>query len=180
MAEVVLLSLMSGSLGVSVLLYRQWWCWQDQQTQQADEEEEQLTTYPAKPSESKGQSSPQLVGWEFKIVRSLRNQFHDPDVLRQVCREEAQGGWILFEKLDDRRLRFKRPMALREKIAPKPGYDPYRSYYGSRFHWGSLLSVIILMVMATLPAYLGYRLVILSQRSAPFPIPTPPSSTLRP
>ncbi len=180
MAEVVLLSLMSGSLGFSALLYRQWWCWQDQQRQQADEEEEQLTTYPAKPPESQRKSPAQLGGWEFKIVRSLRNQFHDPEVLRQVCREEAQGGWILFEKLDDRRLRFKRPMALREKIAPKAGYDPYRSYYGPRFHWGSLLSVIMLMIMATLPAYLGYRLVILSQRSASLTMPNPSASTLRP
>ncbi|WP_448514072.1 hypothetical protein [Parathermosynechococcus lividus] len=180
MAEVILLSLMSGSLGFSALLYRQWWCWQHDQTQQAYEEEEQLTTYPSKPPDPQGKPSAQLGGWEFKIVRSLGNQFHDPEVLRQVCREEAQGGWILFEKLDDRRLRFKRPMALREKIVPQAGYDPYRSYYGSRFHWGSLLSVIILMIMATLPAYLGYRLVILSQRPAPLTMPQPPSSTLRP
>ncbi|WP_409871241.1 hypothetical protein [Thermosynechococcus sp.] len=177
MAEVLLLSLMSGSLGVSALLYYQWWAWQKQLSQQQNEEEEQLTTYPSK--QEPHQASPKLGGWEFKILRSRRNRFHDPDVLRKVCQEEAQGGWILFEKLDDRRLRFKRPMALREKIKPTPTYDPYRSYYGSRFEWESLLSVILLMIMATLPAYLGYRLVILTQRSAPLPTTAPPAP-LRP
>ncbi|WP_297760284.1 hypothetical protein [Thermosynechococcus sp.] len=168
---------MSGSLGVSALLYYQWWSWQKELSQQGDKEEEQLTTYPSK--EEHHQASPKLAGWEFKILRSRRNQFHNPDVLRKVCQEEAQGGWILFEKLDDRRLRFRRPMALREKIQPTAKYDPYRSYYGPRFEWESLLSVILLMMMATLPAYLGYRLVILSQRSAPLST-TAPSAPLHP
>jgi len=36
--------------------------------------------------------------------------FRDPVVLRQLCEEEAEAGWILLEKLDDHRVRFKRPM----------------------------------------------------------------------
>ena len=79
----------------------------------------------------------------------------------------------------DRPLRIKRAMALREKIKPTPRDDCYRSYSGSRFEWESLLSVILLMMMATLPAYLGYCLVIHSQRSAPLPT-TAPSAPLRP
>ncbi len=58
MAEVLLLSLMSGSLGVSALLYYQWWSWQEQLSQQRNEEEEQLTTYPSKPEQQ--QVSPKL------------------------------------------------------------------------------------------------------------------------
>lgn len=128
MPEVLLLSLMSGSLGVSALLYHQWWSWQQQVNQERDEEEEQLTTYPSK--EEQRQVSPKLGGWEFKILRSRRNQFHDPDVLRKVCQEEAQGGWILFEKLGDRRLRFKRPMALREKSSLVPTTIPTAATMG--------------------------------------------------
>jgi hypothetical protein len=64
------------------------------------EEEERLTTY-----------SPEDLsqGWEFKIVRANTRAFSKPEVMQQVCEEEAQSGWVLVEKFDDARLRFKRP-----------------------------------------------------------------------
>jgi len=34
-------------------------------------------------------------------------------------REEAEAGWILLEKLDDHRVQFKRPMALRYTDTPE-------------------------------------------------------------
>jgi hypothetical protein len=45
--------------------------------------------------------------------------------------EESRAGWVLVEKFDDGRLRFKRPVTAREKDAQLPaGVDPYRTRYG--------------------------------------------------
>jgi hypothetical protein len=84
------------------------------------EEEEHLTNY-----------SPEDLaqGWEFKIVRANTAAFRKPEVLQQVCAEEAQSGWVLVEKFDDNRLRFKRPASARNTLAPM-GMDPYRTTYG--------------------------------------------------
>ncbi len=68
MAEVLLLPLMSGSLGVVALLYYQWWRWQQQLAQQCNDD----VSRQIRPVSQK------LTGWEFKILRSRRNQFHDP------------------------------------------------------------------------------------------------------
>lgn len=52
-----------------------------------------------------GYSTEDLAGdWEFKILRAVTRQFHDPDKLRKALDEEAQAGWILVEKFDDQRL----------------------------------------------------------------------------
>ncbi|MDG2992336.1 hypothetical protein L3556_15560 [Candidatus Synechococcus calcipolaris G9] len=175
MAELTLIYLFSGSLGLSALLYSQWWFWQLDLCAQEQEEEEGLTNYQSQQATPTTKKTPaQLAGWEFKILRSQQNIFHQLDKLQAVCAEEAKGGWILLEKLDDRRLRFKRPMVLREKLPPIAGYDPYRCYYGSRFRWGSIFSFLILILLATLPAYLGYRLVILSQSDSSWTAPSWP------
>ena len=64
------------------------------------QEEEELTKY----------SDAELQGdWEFKILRSNLASFAKPEVLKQVCEEEARAGWVLLEKFDNQRLRFKRP-----------------------------------------------------------------------
>ena len=68
--------------------------------------------------------------WEFKIVRANLAGFRSPEVLQQVCTEEARGGWILVEKFDNHRLRFKRPVAARAGDAGLE-FDPYRSQYGT-------------------------------------------------
>jgi hypothetical protein len=81
------------------------------------EEEERLTGY----------SDQDLHGWEFKIVRSAGKITGER--LRQLCQEEAENGWELLEKFDDQRVRFKRPLKMREK----DGYseiDPYRTQFG--------------------------------------------------
>ena len=84
------------------------------------EEEEHLTHY-----------SPEELaqGWEFKIVRANTAAFRKPDVMQQVCTEEAQSGWLLVEKFDDSRLRFKRPASAKNTLVPL-GIDPYRTTYG--------------------------------------------------
>jgi len=69
--------------------------------------------------------------WEFKIVRSDSGAFRNPQVLNRLIEEEAQAGWTMLEKLDDSRIRFKRPHSERAKDAYLPeGVDPYRTHYG--------------------------------------------------
>jgi SH3-like domain-containing protein len=82
-------------------------------------EEEELTKY----------SDAELQGdWEFKILRSPLTSFKDPETFRQVCDEEGRAGWILLEKFDDSRLRFKRPISARARDAGVD-FDPYRTQY---------------------------------------------------
>ena len=95
--------------------------------------------------------------WEFKIVRSLGNAFHRPEVFQALLQEESIAGWELVEKLDDRRVRFKRPRDARRKdINLPPGYDPYRSTYGSTaIRNTSLVIGILAMVLVMGISLLG-------------------------
>ena len=187
MLEVVVCSLFVSSLGLQAVALGNWMYWQQSVNANQDEEEEEiLTQYESKENalvvqqqlngSSKQQSSrdPRLVGWEFKIVRANRNLFREPAVLKRLCEEEAQSGWILLEKLDDRRVRFKRSTALRDTVKPEfLANDPYRCYYGSSWQPLTWLSAIFALVATLLPAYLGYTLV--SQSLAPsIPTQTPP------
>lgn len=70
--------------------------------------------------------------WEFKIVRSESAAFRKPEVLKKLLEEEARAGWVMLEKLDDRRIRFKRPRSARARDVLLPvGVDPYRTRYGA-------------------------------------------------
>ena len=184
MLEIVVCSLFVGSLGVQAVVFGSWMCWQQSVEGNQDEEEEILTQYESKqqaPVQGANVSNfqqprdPRLAGWEFKIVRANRNVFRDSVVLQQLCEEEAESGWILLEKLDDHRVRFKRPMALRYTDTPDDDVflvnDPYRCYYGSSWQPLTWVSAIAVLVATLLPAYLGYALV--SQSLAP---PTPTQS----
>jgi len=84
--------------------------------------EEEMTTY----------TQDDLVDdWEFKIVRSESGAFRNPNALDKLIEEEAQAGWVMLEKLDDSRVRFKRPRSARVKDTYLPeGVDPYRTHYG--------------------------------------------------
>ncbi len=86
------------------------------------EEEEEMTTY----------SRDDLArDWEFKIVRANTPAFRNPAHLERLLAQEAQAGWIMVEKFDNTRIRFKRPReaALKDSMLP-PGVDPYRVHYG--------------------------------------------------
>ncbi|OLP18558.1 hypothetical protein BST81_09695 [Leptolyngbya sp. 'hensonii'] len=112
------------------------------------------------PTEEDNAKDPRLTGWEFKIVRANRDVFRNPAVLQRLCKEEAESGWILLEKLDDRRIRFRRPMALREILKPEfLHHDPYRSCYGSSTNLGTWLFAIAFLTISISSAYLGYALV---------------------
>lgn len=188
MLEIVVYSLFVSSLGLQAVVLGSWMRWQQSVNVLQDEEEEELLTqYQSKENafveqangSSKHQSKdPRLMGWEFKIVRANRNLFGDPAVLQCLCKEEAEAGWIMLEKLDDRRVRFKRPIALREVIKSEfLNYDPYRCHYGSSWQPLNWLGAIAAMVALTLPAYLGYALVsqtLASSSQTPVPAAFPP------
>lgn len=184
MLAITVLSLLTGS-GLLVITLIQW-VQQNQLAQQ--EEEEVLTQYQSKenvpPTESSSlsHSTPESgrgvrqLGWEFKILRASRNLFQNPNILQRVCEEEAKAGWILLEKLDERRLRFKRPMALRELIKPETlKYDPYRCHYGT-FNPVAWLGGIALFGVMAGSAYLGYTMfsIALTQARNGPTIPTSP------
>jgi hypothetical protein len=70
--------------------------------------------------------------WEFKIVRAGTPVFRKREVLERLVEEETRAGWIMLEKLDDQRIRFKRPRRARAQDAYLPsGVDPYRTHYGA-------------------------------------------------
>ncbi len=83
--------------------------------------------------------------WEFKIVRSESGAFRKPEVLRQLIEEEARSGWVMLEKFDDRRVRFKRPRSARARdVLLPPGVDPYRTRYGSPSAQYAMLATLVL------------------------------------
>lgn len=88
-----------------------------------EREEEEMTTYTQDDLNN---------SWEFKIVRSNTAVFRKRGVLDKLLEEEARAGWIMLEKLDDGRIRFKRPRRARAQDAYLPsGVDPYRTHYGA-------------------------------------------------
>ncbi|MEG3880649.1 hypothetical protein QT972_25130 [Microcoleus sp. herbarium7] len=174
MVEILIWSLMVGSLGLEaalagVLVSRE----QLAAGQKCDEEEEVLTRYESQednftaPDNSRSNGIPQsdsnladLTVWEYKIVRASSDLFGNPAIFHKLCREEAEVGWILLEKLDDRRVRFKRPIALRDAPRPNlPPFDPYRTHYGPMSNAMTWAVAIVFLSAIVLPAVLGYALV---------------------
>lgn len=69
--------------------------------------------------------------WEFKIVRSVTGAFGKRATIEKVVAEEAAAGWVLVEKFDDNRLRFKRPASAKRNDFNLPAQiNPYRTTYG--------------------------------------------------
>lgn len=180
MLEVTIFSVLVGNLGWQSLVVSTWLRWQQMIRSHHDQEEEEeiVTSFDTKEDSALLQQrqangtidrmshpeqpsvDPQLVGWEFKIVRSHRDLFHKPTVFQKLCEEEALAGWILLEKLDDRRVRFKRLIALRNIIDPQQlPFDPYRSYYGSSWTTRSGLGLVGVLIAIAVPAYVSYSLV---------------------
>lgn len=108
-----------------------------------EEEEMEMTKYTDKDMAEE---------WEFKIVRSATGTFKKLDVMQRVVEEESQAGWVLLEKFDDKRLRFKRPMSARSKDAMLPqGVDPYRANYG--ISEGAMGATIALSIMGLIGVF---------------------------
>ena len=95
--------------------------------------------------------------WEFKIVRSESGAFRKPEVLRELIEEEARAGWVMLEKFDDGRIRFKRPRSARTRDALlPPGTDPYRTQYGASATRYALLAVSLMMLALLALGALGF------------------------
>jgi len=173
MSEIALLSLMVSSLGIDAVLLASWICSIQTHVELEQEEEETLTRYdsedtkqmPVKSIQPNGYSNAESPGhlvqeWEYKIVRANRDVFRNPTIFKRLCQEEAEMGWILVEKLDDRRVRFKRSRGLENAENPyQIKADPYRSTYGKSSNLASWLTVFAFITAIILPAYLGFSLV---------------------
>ena len=82
--------------------------------------------------------------WEFKIVRSDVGAFRKPEVLNDLLEEQAQAGWVMLEKFDNNRVRFKRPRSARARDAFLPdGVDPYRTRYGTGSAQSTVMAIFI-------------------------------------
>ena len=101
------------------------------------EEEEEMTTY----ADDELQND-----WEFKIVRAYRAVFAKPEAFKKLLSEEERAGWILLEKLDDNRVRFKRRRSGQANDAQliSEGIDPYRTQYGT----SQMVIVLVIAIIA--------------------------------
>ncbi|MEA5501349.1 MAG: hypothetical protein WAN66_05775 [Limnoraphis robusta] len=187
MTEVVFLSLLISSLGFEAVLISSWIYSEHSTVKQQIEEEEILTSYepankkasaPLQPnghSDQKQVDDSALSEWEYKIVRANRDLFRNPAIFHKLCEEEAEMGWMMLEKLDDRRVRFKRLANLPDQNNDElPRFDPYRSHYGSDLDFTSWLAAIAFMTAIVLPAYLGYALVSATLNNLPNSLPRIP------
>lgn len=169
MVEILIWSLMVGSLGLeSVIAGKFVNREQLARAQKNDDEEEVLTRYESQEEHLAGQDNSQSNGnfiadgmvVEYKIVRASSDVFRNPAIFQKLCREEAEFGWMMLEKLDDRRVRFKRPIALRDiQRLDLPPFDPYRTHYGPMLNRTNLAGAIVFLSAMLLPAVLGYALV---------------------
>ena len=94
--------------------------------------------------------------WEFKIVRADRGAFRKPEVLEKLIEEEAQSGWVMLEKFDDSRVRFKRPRRAHARDAYLDDVEPYRTQYGAPSARYAMVAVsigLLLLVMFGLVAF---------------------------
>jgi hypothetical protein len=87
------------------------------------QEEREMTAYTAKELQK---------DWEFKILRSAVGAFGKRETIEQVLAEETAAGWVLVEKFDDNRLRFKRPASAKHNDHNLPAHiNPYRTTTGN-------------------------------------------------
>ena len=90
--------------------------------------------------------------WEFKILKSASGKFKNYEAVEQVKAEESVAGWVMVEKFDNNRIRFKRSkIAAKNDIHLPPGVDPYRTNYGmSESAVGLAISGVIFAVIGTI------------------------------
>ena len=96
--------------------------------------------------------------WEFKIVRSDSGAFRKPAVLEKLIEEEAQSGWMMLEKFDDNRVRFKRPRSARARDAYLDDVDPYRTQYGAPSAQYMTIAVLIGLLLLAMFGFLAFFL----------------------
>lgn len=95
--------------------------------------------------------------WEFKIVRADTPTFRKPEALNKLLEKEARSGWVMLEKFDDSRIRFKRPCSARAKDVYLPAdVDPYRTQYGIPTARYVLLGVMLMLLGLAVLGVLGF------------------------
>ena len=118
------------------------------ETKKKKQEEEEMTPYNDKEL---------AEDYEFKILRSAGGAFKKYENVEQAIAEEAIAGWVLVEKFDNERLRFKRPASARRKDAMlPPGIDPYRTTYGI----GE--GVQVLIILGVLAFFIGLTVLLIA------------------
>ena len=112
------------------------------------EEEEQMAIYTTDDLQN---------DWEFKIVRGNQEAFRNQAVFTKLVNEEKQAGWVLLEKFDNSRVRFKRPRAMQahDEQLISQGIDPYRTQYGTFLARNTMMlaSLAIAMLFVALGIY---------------------------
>ena|SRR6478609_4368264 len=116
---------------------------------QQNEEEEEVTPFNSDPSGAV----------EYKIIRSVTSGFRKPEKFRAALEEEARAGWELVEKLDDSRVRLRRPVAWRQKDG-ELAQDPYRIRVG--MSEGVLALWIVLGALTGVAVLIGLVLMLVS------------------
>ena len=115
--------------------------------QNRQREDEEMTSY----------SADELAGnWEFKIIRSGTRIFRNREKLREILEEEAGAGWELLEKLDDQRVRLKRPVSAR-KNDHRLDIDPYRTTVGTNQTGLAVVALLLGLVTAALIGFIALR-----------------------
>ena len=98
-------------------------------------------------------------GWEFKIVRGHIGAFRRPAALKKLLEQESQSGWVMLEKFDDSRIRFRRPASARANDSYLPrGVDPYRTNLVAPAGWLAVVLVIGVLGGLALVVLLGLAL----------------------
>ena len=114
--------------------------------------------------------------WEFKIVRSDTAAFRKREVLDKLIEEEAQAGWVMVEKFDDTRVRFKRPRSARARDPFLPdGVDPYRTQYGTFvtrqvLSAGVMIALVLTLGLAVSGLFLARGIVPATERIVAAPL----------
>jgi hypothetical protein len=121
---------------------------------QQEKEEEEMTQYTREDLDD---------DWEFKIVRSSTGAFRKRETLDKLREEEARAGWVMLEKMDDSRVRFKRPRrAQAQDTYLPPDVDPYRTTYGAWSNQRAMMSLVAAGLAISLG--LGVALFVLASR----------------
>ncbi len=97
--------------------------------------------------------------WEFKIVRSEIGAFRKPEVFAALLQEESLAGWEMVEKLDDRRVRFKRRSDARRRDATFPqGMIPTAPSTAGHLLPGRILVMIALLLAVGVAVVLFWQI----------------------
>ncbi len=120
----------------------------NEQRRKIEQEEEEMTKYTSEDLDH---------NWEFKIIRSTYPAFRKPGIFQALLEEESLAGWELVEKLDDRRVRFKRRRETRQRDATlPPGLDPYRTQFGTNTNTiGIVVGIISAMLFVGVLVAIG-------------------------